>query len=90
VTVTDVPDLGASAEPVRFAPAVWLSKQEAFAACQSLADADRKLVGVGGVAEAAGLGDLFELLEERLTGVGPAAGAQACSGSNSMDSEFTQ
>jgi hypothetical protein len=45
---------------------VILSKDEAFGACQALADAGRVLVRSGGVAEAASLGSLFELLEERL------------------------
>jgi hypothetical protein len=56
--------------PVRAAPfsaRVHLTKREAFEACQALADADRVLVAVGGMAEAGALGDLFELLEDRLT-----------------------
>jgi hypothetical protein len=50
---------------------VWLTKQEAFAACQALADADRVLVALGEILEAGALGDLFELLEDRLTGPAP-------------------
>jgi hypothetical protein len=51
---------------VRFTPIVRLTKQEAFAACQALADADRALLQAGRSAEATALGDLFELFEERL------------------------
>jgi hypothetical protein len=51
---------------VRFAPTVRITKQEAFAACQALADADRALLQSGRLAEARALGDLFELFEERL------------------------
>ena len=51
---------------VRFAGSVRLDKQEVFAACQALADADRRLVRSGWLAEAEALGALFELLEERL------------------------
>lgn len=49
-----------------FAGAVHLSKQEAFAACQALADADRFLLRAGCTEAARALGDLFELLEERM------------------------
>jgi hypothetical protein len=52
---------------VRFGTEVVLTKEEAFAACQALADAGRVLVRSGGVAEADTLGSLFALLEERLT-----------------------
>jgi hypothetical protein len=51
----------------RFGATVRLTKQEAFDACQALADADRFLVRAGRLAEASALGDLFELFEERLT-----------------------
>jgi hypothetical protein len=78
------PDIGRHPSPVDLAASVRLTKGEVFAACQALADADRRLVGVGYVAEAGALGDLFELLEDRLTD------AQAGSASYSMDSEFTQ
>jgi hypothetical protein len=54
---------------------VQLTKREVFEACQALADADPVLVGAGGVDEARALGDLFELLEDRLTGSRPAVGA---------------
>jgi hypothetical protein len=47
---------------------VQLTKREVFEACQTLADADRVLVARGLLDEAAALGDLFELLEDRLTG----------------------
>ena len=59
-----------SGTPERAAPfsaRVHLTKREAFDACQALADADRVLVAVDGMAEARALGDLFELLEDRLT-----------------------
>jgi hypothetical protein len=55
--------------PIRFAPSVSLSKAEAFGACQALADADRVLLRSGRLSEAAALGDLFELLEQRLASV---------------------
>jgi hypothetical protein len=51
---------------IRFAPSVSLSKAEAFGACQALADADRVLLKSGLISEATALGDLFELLEQRL------------------------
>ena len=50
-----------------FSDRVHLTKREAFDACQALADADRVLVAADGEAEARALGDLFELLEDRLT-----------------------
>jgi hypothetical protein len=51
---------------VHFGVRVVLSKEEAFGACQALADAGRLLVRAGGHEEADSLGSLFELLEERL------------------------
>ena len=51
---------------VRFGSRVVLSKEEAFGACQALADAGRILVRSGGRVEADSLGSLFDLLEERL------------------------
>jgi hypothetical protein len=62
---TPRPD-SASADRIRFAPSVSLTKAEAFGACQALADADRVLLRSGLISEAAALGDLFELLEQRL------------------------
>ncbi len=71
-----------------------LTKHEVFEACQALADADRLWSGPGGTAEAGALGDLFELLEDRMTRtsarVGLRARSQPTSGSYSMESEFTQ
>ena len=64
-TRTDHRETGAGMA-VRFTPVVRLTKQEAFAACQALADADRALLQAGRSAEANALGDLFELFEERL------------------------
>jgi len=59
-------DSDATVDRVRFAPSVSLTKSEAFGACQALADADRVLLKSGLISEAAALGDLFELLEQRL------------------------
>ncbi len=74
----------------RFAGSVGLTKAEVFTACQALADADRLLARVGGTSEAGALGDLFELLEERLSRtVGPACD-QSPSGRYSSEREFTQ
>jgi hypothetical protein len=53
-----------------FAYSVRLTKEEVFAACQALADADRHLVRAGCLAEADALGELFELFEERLARAG--------------------
>jgi hypothetical protein len=52
---------------VAFVSAVELTKQEVFEACQALADADRVLVAARCHDEASALGDLFQLLEQRLT-----------------------
>jgi len=52
--------------PVTFGTTVLLTKAEVFGACQVLADADRLLLRAGHRAEASALGDLFELLEQRL------------------------
>jgi hypothetical protein len=57
------------AGPVLFGTRVVLSKEEAFTACQALADAGRMLVRSGGLDEADSLGTLFDLLEERLVAV---------------------
>ena len=57
---------GAPAQSVRFGPHVVLTKEEAFGACQALADAGRVLVRSGGAVEADHLCSLFALLEERL------------------------
>ncbi len=48
-------------------PGIYLTATEVFDACQALADADRVLVATGTTAEAGALGDLFELLEDRMT-----------------------
>jgi hypothetical protein len=45
---------------------VGLTKEEVFAACQVLADADRCLVRTGHLRQADALGDLFEVLEGRM------------------------
>jgi hypothetical protein len=59
----------ATSDRIRFAPSVSLTKAEAFGACQALADADRVLLKSGRISEATALGDLFELLEQRLASV---------------------
>jgi hypothetical protein len=56
-----------AAVPARLSVVVHLTKQEVFGACQALADADPVLVAAGRVDQARALGDLFELLEDRLT-----------------------
>jgi hypothetical protein len=61
---------GVGPRPISFAADVRLSKEETFAACQILADADRCLIRSGRVGEAGALGDLFELLESRLVSDG--------------------
>ncbi len=84
--------------PASMLRAVLLTKREVFGACQALADADPVLVAAGYAEEARALGDLFELLEDRLTRTGPplAAGGSGDrrdyedSGRNSMDRELTQ
>jgi hypothetical protein len=58
-----------TAGPVHFGVQVILSKEEAFTACQALADAGRMLVRSGGLDEADSLGTLFDLLEERLVAI---------------------
>lgn len=83
---------------VRFLPVVRLSKQEVFAACQALADADRCLVRAGHHREAHALGDLFERLESQLTASEaywlaasePAPSSAPCPGRYSSESELTQ
>ena len=57
----------AAGAAVRFGTEVVLTKEEAFGACQALADAGGVLVRSGRAAEADTLGSLFALLEERLT-----------------------
>jgi hypothetical protein len=68
------PGTDRSTPSLRFASSVRLTKDEVFAACQALADADRHLARVGCTAEADALGDLFELFEERLAGSQPGSG----------------
>ena len=52
--------------PVRFEAQVVLTKEEAFGACQALADAGRVLVRSGEPAQSDLLCSLFALIEERL------------------------
>ena len=59
---------GAGPVPASLLLRVHLTKQEVFAACQALADADPVLVAAGGIDQARALADLFERLEDRLTG----------------------
>jgi len=63
--VSPVPDPRGLA-PVHFGLRVVLTKEEAFGACQALADAGRELVRSGRTAEADTLCSLFSLLEERM------------------------
>lgn len=97
-------DVGQGPDRVRFEEAILLTKGEAFEACQALADADRFLLRAGQPATARALGDLFELLEQRLTTAGtgrqPPRGPRslsadgedqsASSWANSSDRELTQ
>ena len=87
---------------VRFRSSITLTKDEAFLVCQTCADAQDHLVACGRLTQASRLGDLLDLIEDRLAGSfeDPTRG-QACwvvvssrsasfPGSNSSDSEFTQ
>ncbi len=67
-TVSEAPvtDDGPRSGSIRFGTRVVLTKEEAFGACQVLADAGAALVRTGGTVEADLLGSLFCLLEERL------------------------
>lgn len=56
----------AEGRPLHFGVRVILSKEEAFQACQALADAGAVLVRAGRHESADSLGTLFELLEDRL------------------------
>ncbi len=78
-----------------------LSKEEAFGACQALADAGSHLVRSGRGAEADALAGIFVLLEDRLSAPWPDPPTPGCPvaawrrvqsarGSNSRESEFTQ
>jgi hypothetical protein len=51
---------------LRFAPAVVLTKREAFQACEVCAEVERALLRGGHASEAARAAALFELLESRL------------------------
>jgi hypothetical protein len=62
-----------AATPVRFAATLTLTKHEAYAACEVLASAERALVRAGRPEPAAALGQLFDLLEQRLV-ASPAGG----------------
>lgn len=99
-----VADVDQGRNRVRFQETVLLTKGEVFEACQALADADRFLLRAGQLATARALGDLFELLEQRLTTAGtgcrPLRGPRspspdredhsASSWANSSDKELTQ
>jgi hypothetical protein len=67
VTAPGAPDEARPASDLHFGPSILLTKEEVFGACQALADADRFLLRAGRSTEAAALGELFELLEERLS-----------------------
>lgn len=82
---------------VAFSATIRLTKAEAFAACQALADADRILASAGNLFESRAIAELFELMEERLVadrpgpfGSGRLGSAQVGSGSKSIESELTQ
>lgn len=51
---------------IRFVQTVMLSKREAFETCEACAEAERALLRVGRVIEAARLASVFELIEGRL------------------------
>jgi hypothetical protein len=51
---------------VRFAPAIVLTKREAFEMCEICAEVERALSRAGRAVEAARVAGLFELLESRL------------------------
>ncbi len=77
---------------VRFAPAVILTKEEVFAACDGLANAHRLLQVHGHSPEATWASALFVQLEDRLVARWPddEVRQSAFSGSKSSDSELTQ
>jgi hypothetical protein len=52
--------------PVRFAPALVLTKREAFEMCEACADAERALLRCGKPTEAARMAAVFEMLEAKL------------------------
>jgi len=62
-----VPVVKSSAPTAVIRPGVHLTKREVFDACQALADADRELVAAGATDVSRALGDLFEMLEDRMT-----------------------
>jgi hypothetical protein len=74
MTATDAPAIHRAGAPsgrtAEMRACVCLTKAETFGACQALADADRVLVAAGTLREARALGDLFELLEDRMTRTG--------------------
>jgi len=72
--------------PVRFSPAIVLTKVEAFEACEVCAEAERALLRSGQVREADRLAELFTFFEACLT----AQSDGEPSGSKSRDSELTQ
>jgi len=53
-------------EPIRFSPAVILTKREAFEACEVCAESERAFLRAGRAVEAARAASLFELIEGRL------------------------
>jgi len=59
----------------RFAPAIVLTKREAFEVCEAVADSERLLLRSGNVSQAARLAALFELVEGRLAVDGHLAGS---------------
>ncbi len=80
------------ATPVRFSPAVILTKEEVFEACDWLATAGRLLHAHGHSAEASRASALFMQLEDRLAARWPDSefAQSAFSGSKSSERELTQ
>ena len=77
---------------VHLAPAIVLTKDEVFEACDGLASAERLLEAGGHGAEASWAAGLLEQLEDRLAAQWPDDGCaqSAFSGSNSSERELMQ
>jgi len=56
-----------AAEPVRFASAVVLSKNEVFEICEALAEAEFAFLRAGRAAQSSRVALLFEMIEARLS-----------------------
>ena len=77
---------------VHLAPAIVLTKDEVFEACDGLATAERLLEAGGHGAQASWAAGLFEQLEDRLAAQWPddCVAQSAFSGSNSSERELMQ